>query len=129
MDRTQSPLLRVTLYSEVTDADFQVYLEDSDRVVRDGKPYALVYDATRGHGLSVLQRRRQSQWIRDNDASLRRLCLGGSFAITSTLVRGALTAVLWVAPFPFPHIVVGSVAEAEDWLRDRLASGGVSLAV
>ena len=34
----------------------------------------------------------------------------------NALVRGALTAVMWLSPFEYPHKVVGTVNEARAWL-------------
>ncbi|MBC7173876.1 MAG: hypothetical protein H5U40_15655, partial [Polyangiaceae bacterium] len=50
--------------------------------------------------------------------------VGYAFVISSSLVRGALTAILWLAPMPAPHRVVGTVGEGEAWLRGLL---GVSV--
>lgn len=49
--------------------------------------------------------------------------------IDSPIVRGALTAILWLSPLPQPHLVTASMAEAERWTLDKLrrAPAGASL--
>lgn len=44
-----------------------------------------------------------------------------AFVLASPLVRGLLTAILWISPMPAPHEIVATVAEAEAWLNERLA--------
>ena len=47
-------------------------------------------------------------------------CAGYAFVIDSAVVRGILTAILWLAPMPAPHVVVSTVEEGERWLREKL---------
>ena len=47
--------------------------------------------------------------------------------ITSSLVRGILTAILWLSDIPSPYHVVGTQAEAEAWCEAQLAQHGVVL--
>ena len=127
LDATHTPIVRVTLGREGNDGDFQAYLADSDRVLQDGRPYALVYDALGGYGLSPVQRRLQTEWIQRNHTTLHQLCVAGAFAITSSAVRGALTAILWVAPLPFEFRTFGTALEAEIWVREKLGQRGLTV--
>jgi hypothetical protein len=120
MDATQVPLVRVTVEGRVSDADFRTYLLDSDRLIAAGARYVLLYDLLRAEGVTALQRRLQSEWIHKNEGTLHRLCLGAAFAIDSAIMRGTLTAILWISPLPFEHAVVPSIPEAEAWVRDRM---------
>ena len=43
-----------------------------------------------------------------------------AFVIDSPIVRGALTAILWIQPLPYEHRIVGTRADANAWLRGQL---------
>ena len=43
------------------------------------------------------------------------------------VVRGALIAMLWVQPLPFPHKVVADVAAADAWCLQQLNGAGPPL--
>ena len=127
MDRRRAPLIRVTLCGTVTDKAFERYLADSDQVIGASMPYVLFYDAAGEATISADQRRRQVAWIRRNDAALRKLCHGAAFYFDSALTRGALTAVLWMEPLPFNHMIVSSRHEGLKWAEDRLRAANIAL--
>ena len=58
--------------------------------------------------------------MKHNDALLRTYSAGSAFVISSPLVRGGLTAILWLQALPSPFIVVATRPEAESWARAQL---------
>lgn len=125
IDDSQMPLVRVTYDGEITDDEFRRHLDEYAALVRRGRRYGAVFDATRAARPSATQRRMMAEFINAREAELSRVCVGGAFVIDSPLIRGAMTAILWVASMPFPHTVVSSEAEALGWVRGRLAAAGV----
>ena len=69
----------------------------------------------------------QADQMRDDRVRLQAQCVGGAFVLGAPLVRGALTAIFWLQPLPFDHVVVPDEARAESWARARLARAGVQL--
>ena len=120
VDATQFPKVRVRFVGVLTDDAFRAYLAEYGAILAKGERYGIVFDATQAGRPTAVQRRMQSEWIQANDALLRKLCVGGAFAISSALVRGAMQAILWVSPLPFEHVVVEKVADADVWLDARL---------
>ena len=59
--------------------------------------------------------------VAEQHARIQLLCVGGAFVISSPIIRGALAAILWMQPLPWPHTVVGDVAAGERWARKKLA--------
>ena len=58
----------------------------------------------------------QAEWIEQNRELLRAVCAGMGFVVPSNgVVRGALTAILWLAPIPVHTTVHASMEEALDW--------------
>ena len=125
-DASNLPLLRVTFAGVIDDDAFRIYLGEYQAVLQRGKPYAVLIDATTAGVPTSAQRKLQADFIRENAVVMGAVCLGGAFVIQSTLVRGALTAILWLQPMPFRHVVVSTLAEGEAWCRGRLAGSGVA---
>src|ERR1700756_4599376 len=73
--------------------------------------------------------RRQAEWIKHNEAELRRYSLGAALVMQSPIVRGMLKAILWLQPMPQPYHVCSTVEEALRWLRERVASANASITV
>lgn len=55
------------------------------------------------------------------------LCVGSAAVVDSALMRGALTALLWIWKPPFPVEPVATPVRGIDYCLDRLAACGVSL--
>ena len=53
-------------------------------------------------------------------------CVGAAMVMSSVLLRMALRSLLFIAPMPMPHKVVGTLSEGEDWCFGRLRSAGVT---
>lgn len=115
----------LTFPGPVSDAQFQTYLDRMSALLDRGERYALVMDATRAGTTPAVQHKMQAEWIEETRSELERRSLGTAFVITSGLVRGILTAILWLTDMPGDHIVVGSRAEAERWARGKLRDAGL----
>ncbi len=120
VDTSGAPLLRVTFAGTLDDDAFNAYLAEYRAFLGRGMRYAIVIDASTSGVPSPAQRRLLADSIRDDRPRLRAQCVGGAFVISSTLVRGALTAVLWLQPLPFEYVLVKDVDAAERWCRERL---------
>ena len=120
VDASRFPKVQVRFVGALTDEAFRAYLNEYGALLARGERYGIVFDATQADRPTAVQRRMQSEWIHANEPVLRRLCVGGAFAISSSLVRGAMQAILWVSPLPFEHVVVERVADADAWLDARL---------
>ena len=120
IDESRWPLVTVRFEGIVDDETFRAYLEGLAGLLRRGESYALLFDARHADRTPPVQRKMQAEWMQAHEAELRRLCVGTAFVITSPLVRGVLTAVLWISPMAMPHTVVSTVEEAERWLHASL---------
>lgn len=69
-------------------------------------------------------RKLQADWLKEHNAGLRIACVGMAFVIQSALVRGAMTAVMWLQGMPYPHAVFGTLDQAEAYCVERLAQHG-----
>ena len=125
-DESRFPLVVIRFNGVASDAEFEGYLDrQSARIARD-QVNAIVIDARRAGATPAKQRRRQAQWMREHAATLARWSVGTAFVIDSAMVRGLLTAILWVQPMPTPHVIVTTMEQAESWARAKLAERGAS---
>lgn len=119
------PRLSLTYMDErVSDASFGRYLE---AVARDidhvpvGERRAVLYDTPTPGVVSAERRRRLGTILDARKDKLRNITIGYVMVTPSTVVRGVLTAVFWLAPPPYENKVVGSTAEGFRWLAERCA--------
>lgn len=125
VDRTRWPLVAIRFVGTVDDATFKRYLSEYDVLLEQNKRYGILLDALDADAPTAKQRSLQATWMKEREARLRERCVGGAFAIGSPIIRGALTAILWLQPLPFPHAVFGTTSEAERWVRTRLRDADV----
>ena len=114
-------LVTVTFNGGVTDAELQSMLDRLQELVRDSvlRP-AFVFDVSAGVVPPARQRQTMGQWLRAHQASIGRNCEAAAYVLPNAGLRGMLTAILWIAPHPIPHLVCGTVAEGKSWARGRL---------
>ncbi len=128
LDVSRRPLITVTFDGLATDAEFDAYLDQMTEMVLARKERTVtILDARASGRAPATQRKKQADWLKEHDADLRRYSLGTAFVITSPLVRGVLTAILWVQPMATAHVVVASMDAAERWAAEQLRSAGLSV--
>jgi sensor c-di-GMP phosphodiesterase-like protein len=117
------PLRLMIQVEATTDANLRDYLERETIVQRElaerGQRYIAICDATIGMRLTPVQRKLYADWMKRNDAVLSSVLAGAAFVMPSALVRGALTAIFWVAPLKSPHSVHARLDQAIEWAIDR----------
>lgn len=117
VDTSQFPLVRLSLRGPVTLPIARAMTAALDeRVFQRKKPYRLLIDANGMEVPNAEVRRHFVDFSTANSVLVTRLCQGEAYVIPSPLVRGALTAVMWLAPFKHPHKVFGTMEEGEAWL-------------
>lgn len=130
-DDSRFPLVTVTFEGASTDGDWDRLLSSLERTTHQafssGRRVVFVFDTRRGHVISASQRRRMGTWMLENDASSRATVAAFAFVIPSAIIRGTLTAILWIAPMPAPHRIFAEVGDAMVYAREQLAeAAGVS---
>ena len=128
INRDFLPLYVITHKGVITDEEFDAYLKEVTRSMyeRQASRRILIQDATDSAPTSAKLRKRQADWLKENEARLGELTIATVFVIPSGFVRGVLTAILWLQPLPMPHHVCGTLAEALEWSEKRLAEVGLA---
>jgi hypothetical protein len=58
-------------------------------------------------------------------AALGKRCVAQAIVMDSAIVRGAVTAVFWLQPPPWPIKTFASMEEADRWIRERIVEEGM----
>jgi hypothetical protein len=83
-------------------------------------PYVLVFDLSRAAIPDAVQRQKLAAHVRDNDEAIRRWVRGLGVVLTSSLVRGVVTAIFWFSPPPVPSKIFSTRAEAAEWAQSLI---------
>ena len=128
IDDSRWPMVLVTFTGVAPEPEFDDYLRRMSQYLARKQTIVTVLDASKSGATPATQRRKQAEWMRENDAALRRHSAGTAFVISSAVVRGVLTAILWMQPIPQEHVVVATMPEALRWAREQLRKRGVDVA-
>lgn len=126
IDTSRPPLFVVTFDGIPSEAEFDAYLATTTRllIARKQKTVTIV-DSRRSGRVPASLRKKQAEWLKQYENLLTTYSVGTVFVIDSPLVRGALTAILWLQPLPTAHAVVATLAQAESWAVERLREAGI----
>lgn len=120
VDMARFPVVIVRWQGTNTDAQMLGYLSTMTTIVQRPELKVIVYDATSAQIPPPSQRRLQGEWMVAHQSSMTRWGVGTAFVFSSAVMRGALTAVLWLAPIPNGHFVTSTIEEALSWGEARL---------
>lgn len=115
------------VYDRAAVAEMQASFE---RYFQRGQRYALV--TVPPHGSTppgANERKAIAEWAnspRIRDYS-KKLCVGSASVVENALMRGALTAMMWIWTPASPHKAVSTADEAIDYCLEKLESGNVPL--
>jgi hypothetical protein len=120
LDVSQWPVVIVTTPAgSVSDAHIDEFIQRFEAEVRgQQRPYATVMRLTQGGGITAKQRAYMASRMRDG--SSQEDCKGTAFVLTSAVMRGLLTAVLWIRKPAYPVATFRSLPEGIEWARDQV---------
>ncbi len=129
VDFERRPLVVATMIGLPNEQQFIEYLNTMAVNMRyalaRSEKTAVILDTTQAPvALSPRMRKLQAEWLQEHSHGLRVACVGMGFVIQSALVRGAMTAVLWLQGMPYPHAVCASWEKAEAYCLEQLAQHG-----
>lgn len=122
IDPTNFPMVSCVADGDITREQLEQHFKDYRSLLERNEPYTLIFDATTVGTVDVHTRKEYAEFLKVNEDDFRRLCRGTAFVIGSAMIRGALTAVLWlVGSMPFPYKIFSRRDEAEQWARQQLS--------
>ena len=113
----------------VSDEDLDTFLRENAAYLRmRNERFAYVLDLKNSAGLTPTQRQRMTQAFDETEKSMPGLCQGTALVFTSNLLKGLLTAILWVRKPRYETKVFTDVDEAVAWARQMSAAPAPVLA-
>lgn len=109
---------------EVTAENLRPHLESETARIRELLKQRTLHDTRKAVAivefLSVQKpdpvvRRLQADWMKENTELLRLVTGSMAFVVPNSMLRGALTAVMWIAPLPMPVTLHETMDLAIDW--------------
>lgn len=122
VDTTRWPLLIVTQHAPtLTDAERMEALEDTERALgTDRGKYAVIHDSRLAGPLTPTQRAMIAEYSKRHDARTRARCVCNAFVFDSLVMRGALTAIMWLKPPVVESKVFSNLEDAITWARTKI---------
>ncbi len=124
-DKSRWPLLVIKFDGDATDAEYAASLAERTVLLHQRQKYCVLLDGTTCGAMPASQRKLEADWTREHHALLAQFLVGIVFVSKSPLLRAALTAILWLQPFAWPHTIVSTLAEADAWASERLRAVGL----
>jgi len=109
----------------VTDEALESFILQFDaHICAVRRPYAVVVDLRQSHGLSPAQRQRltRSMQAHEGHAAAGFPNCGVALVFSSALLRGMLTAMLWVYKPKHESRVFSDLTDAEAWAQSRVTA-------
>jgi hypothetical protein len=124
-DVSMWPLVLVTMPPTIRMNDI-VYLQESyEHVFAAPRRHALVVDTTTIESIPDATLRRHMKAFEDGRrAIIREKNIGSAIVLSSSLVRGAYTALRWISPQPAPNKAFSNVPEAARWCVEGIEADG-----
>ncbi len=118
-DLNHYPVVVVTIPRQrVPDADVLSFIDGQREMLGRRTPHVLMCDAREGHVMPATQRKMFGDWLKEAEPATRRYTAGMAIIVDNSLIRGALTAVLWVVEPACPTKAVATWAEGADFLEE-----------
>ncbi len=83
-------------------------------------PRGVLYDSTSGVAITALQRKMLADMLAAQITVVRKTTAAYALATPSDVAQGALRAIFWQAPPPYPWAVVGSAHEAFEFFKTHI---------
>ena len=120
-DDSIHPNVLITITGNVDADEYERYherlLSSMRGAKQSGVKIGIVVDGRNSQPPGAKERRRMAQFLEDHSALLAETVSGQAIVLSNALQRGVLTAILWVRPFPMPHLVCATPAEGLAWVR------------
>lgn len=128
----QWPLVVVSFVGQPSDQAFAEYLRvlesNLHKTLSRKLKTAILVDTTLGPlPVSTKQRQLQAEWLARLTPTLRTGCAGTGFVVQSPVVRGVMTAVMWMQELPHPYAICATYERAESWCIQRLAEANIDV--
>lgn len=119
-DIEQLPLVYIAYPEPFSSDDWDEMIAQFDRLLDAQRPFGWINDARTAYLPNARNRSALGAHHKRRADDYRRWAKGAATVSQSTLVRGVITAIQWIAPTPFPHQTVATTLDGERYVRKML---------
>jgi hypothetical protein len=112
IDESGFPLIIATFRGPATPERTAAYFARLDVWFRRNQRFATILDLAGGDMPTPAHRKVIAEHLAPRQVALAKRCIGLAVVISSSLVRGAVTAVAWLQPPAYPLEIVANLEEA-----------------
>jgi hypothetical protein len=124
-DDSRWPIITIRFGPESDDAEWQLLMDSIRERCKGRERFAVVADGTAMKAMPTARQRKIGAelaiWIEETKPQPRWPIIAWANVIVSPLVRGAITAILWIKTPPHPQKHFATWQEAFDWAKSEVA--------
>lgn len=114
------PIIEITNPSTTTDSEWNELIAQITRVIQRDQPFAMINDVRVGPPPPAKQRKAIAAMYQENLALVKKNWRGTAIITSSSLIKGAITAMNWLMPSPHPVKVCSNYQEGETWAFEQV---------
>lgn len=127
LDSRLFPLVVSRFPASWNEAELDAYLAGFVAILARGERFVHISDISGTVAIpNAHLRKKAADFIAAEHDRSARLCMG-TVRVAHAVARGALMAIQWITPPPYPHAVVGTWPEALAWIAARAVESGLSV--
>ncbi|MEM8605949.1 MAG: hypothetical protein AAGF92_02540 [Myxococcota bacterium] len=127
-DVSMWPLCLVTMPAEMSLEDIDFLQASYEHVFASPNRHALIVDTTMIEKIpDATLRRRMKEFEDSRRPIIREKNIGSAIVLSSSVVRGAYTALRWISPQPAPNKAFANVRDAARWCIEGIEADGQDL--
>jgi len=124
-DVSMWPLVLVSMPAVMRIDDIEYLQESYEHVFAARDRHALIVDTTAIESIpDATFRRRMKEFEDGRRPIIREKNIGSAIVLSSSLVRGAYTALRWISPQPAPNKAFSTLRDAARWCIDGIEAEG-----
>jgi hypothetical protein len=125
LDLTLFPVVFSSLPPQFADHDVDRYFDAFRELHEREEPFLHISDLRHAAAMSSsTMRKKAALFMEDERERSERLCRGSVQIADSAITRGAMTAIWWLSPPPYPHATAASLEEAVQWIGKKADEEG-----
>lgn len=107
IDESYEPLIVTVMPARFAEAELTAFLARHEALLARGRRYCTITDLSQIAGLpEATTRKRIADWQQKIEPVMRRWTVGTAIVAPSSMLRGAMTALNWLSPPPYPQEIV-----------------------
>ena len=116
------PIIKVVFTGhKANDDNFRKYLDELTKIYSRKENLAIIFDATKAVLPGLKYQKMQGDWLKENEQMMKDYCVGTTYVITNTIIRGVLKTIFKFQKQPVPYNITGDIKEANKWVKYKLS--------